>query len=218
MSTAQEWFEAFLLGKFELSYDENNVSEMRESALALYNLGVGSTAAQLFVAKNPIFFDTTLNPTLIANKLSQASAVSTGYGLAIEFAEFMDQRLKSCRTQVSIISQVFVPEIEAMTIFANKVFEESIGDYLIFVLKVSKEKETSLIYLHTLASTVYCCTQFLDFLKTNGQVDVNTKEIKESIISILKPYTEKYIGLELDNIQKKMMIEVQQWDKNVLFT
>lgn len=188
---------------------------MRESSLALYNLGVGQTAVQLFIAKNPIFFDSSYNPTLDRNKLPTVKGNSIGYSLANEFAEYMDLIISSSKDQINIISKVFVPELGSMTTFVNKVFDESIGDYLECVLRVAKERETSIVYLHTLASAVYCCTQFLDFLKGNGKVEVDTSTIKAGVIKILKPYCEKYIALEVDIMSKKLTAEVQVWDKSV---
>jgi recyclin-1 len=203
-----------LLGRFEQAYDINEIGEMRKAALALYNLDVGEVAVQLFVAKNPIFFDATYNPTLVLGKLS-TNGNSLGYSLANEFAEFMEFTISSCQRQIEIIAQVFVPELDAMTTFVNKVFEESIGEYLEFVLKFAKESGSEKVYLHTLASSVYCCTQFLDYLNKNGQVDVNTELIKKSVIKILKQYTDKYINLEVEVLQKQLIADVQEWDKMV---
>jgi recyclin-1 len=51
----------------------------------------------------------------------------------------MDHIINQCREQIEIIAHVFVPELDAMTVFVNKVFEESISDYLSLVLKEMSE-------------------------------------------------------------------------------
>ena len=135
--------------------------------------------------------------------------------MATHFAEFMDFVMDECKRQILLISQVFQPDLDALTKFINKVFEESIADYLSFILKSAKELGTTKIYLHTLASAVYCCTQFIDFLKKNPHTRVNTDNIKNSAISIFKVYTEKYLSLEIENSQKQYMELIEKWNKKV---
>ncbi|KAJ3328435.1 F-box protein: endocytic membrane traffic, recycling ReCYcling 1 [Blyttiomyces sp. JEL0837] len=229
LETTIEWFESMLLGQFERAYDTNNVPEMKRNAMALYELNGGAACVQLFISKNPIFFDHTFNPSLVASMLPSPSAAGVpqvaetqaareareakGYALADEFAKFMDHMLVSCRTQAAMVAKVFNPEMDAMTSFVSKVFEDSITEYLTAVLKTAREGEGVGIYLHTLATAVHCCTQFLDYIQNaEPGVTVHTEKIKESIAVIFKPYTEKYMPMELEFLGKKIDTEVAKWN------
>ena len=151
LESSIEWFESTLLGDFETAYDKNNIQEMRDNALAAYELNGGNNTVNVFIAKNPIFFDHTFNPSL----LPSIGGPAVGYALADEFAEFMDYMLNNCKKQAELVSKVFVPEVDALTLFVNKVFEDSISEYLSAVLSASKAREGVGIYLHTLATSVY---------------------------------------------------------------
>ena len=216
LNTAYEWFEAFILGQFERGYDSTNVDEMRTAASALYRLNGGHACVQLFVAKNPMFYDSTFNPSLISSKLPSISGPPGDYTLANDFASFMDYTLTQCKTQIDLVAQIFPPEMDAMTSFVNRVFEECLSDYLNAVLRAAKERESVKYYLHTLASVVYCCSQFMDFLRKNGKVSVNIEGLKKNTVDILKPYTEKYLPVEIELMNKRISVVVEKWSKRVI--
>ncbi|KAJ3190861.1 F-box protein: endocytic membrane traffic, recycling ReCYcling 1, partial [Dinochytrium kinnereticum] len=157
LETTIEWFESMILGQFERAYDAKNVAEMRRNAQACFHLNGGAACINLFISKNPIFYDQTFNPSLIPNlgvslpKDASAAKTATpsqpllqavGYDLADEFAKFMDHLLTSCKEQAGVVAKVFEPEMDAMTAFVNKVFEDSIAEYLTAVLATAKERET----------------------------------------------------------------------------
>ncbi|KAI9358642.1 exocyst complex component Sec10-domain-containing protein [Zopfochytrium polystomum] len=213
LETTIQWFESMLLGQFERAYDAGNIAEMKKNATAGYELNGGAACVQVFISKNPIFFDHTFNPSLVASKLpSGSSSDPQGYALADEFAKFMDHMLTNCRKQAAVIAKVFNPEMDAMTSFVTKVFEDSITEYLSAVLKTAKERESSAIYLHTLATAVHCCTQFLDFIRAaEPTVTVHSNRIREAIANIFRPYTQNYMELELEHLQKKIDSELNKW-------
>ncbi|KAJ3413198.1 F-box protein: endocytic membrane traffic, recycling ReCYcling 1 [Chytridiales sp. JEL 0842] len=216
LETTIEWFESMILGQFEKAYDNKNIAEMKRNATAAYELNGGSACVQLFISKNPIFFDHTFNPSLVASKLPSPEANGgnpAGYALADEFAKFMDHTLTSCRTQATLVGKVFNPEMDAMTAFVSKVFEDSINEYLAAVLKTAKEREGVGIYLHTLATSVHCCIQFLEYISTAEMgVAVHTEKIKESIAAVFKPFTDGYMQMELDFMSKKFDTELAKWN------
>ncbi|KAJ3117973.1 F-box protein: endocytic membrane traffic, recycling ReCYcling 1 [Phlyctochytrium bullatum] len=239
LETTIEWFESMVLSQFERAYDTKNMAEMRRNALACFELNGGAAVINLFISKNPIFYDQTFNPSLIpsltiarpASPVKQAAPAgktpaaepeptpsapllqSTGYALADDFAKFMDQLLTSCKEQAVIVGRVFEPEMDAMTAFVNKVFEDSIAEYLQAVLTTARERETSGIYLHTLATAVHCCTQFLEFIAAaEPGVRVETVKVTQSIITLFKPYTDKYIDLEVKHLGKRFDAELKRWN------
>ncbi|KAJ3287455.1 F-box protein: endocytic membrane traffic, recycling ReCYcling 1 [Borealophlyctis nickersoniae] len=213
LETTIEWFESMVLGQFERAYDTNNIKEMQRNALAAYQLNGGAACAQLFISKNPIFFDETFNPSLVASKLPSAGGPAVGYSLADDFAKFSDYMLNNCRKQAEIIAQVFPPEMDVMTLFVNKVFEDSVAEYLTAVLVAAKSRENLGIYLHTLATGVHCCTQFVDFIANNeAKVFVQVDQIKANIATLFKPYTETYIRQEMEHTRKKFDAELDKWN------
>jgi recyclin-1 len=222
LETTIEWFESMILGQFERAYDSKNVAEMKRNATAAYELNGGSACVQLFISKNPIFFDHTFNPSLVASKLPSANDPTnntpSGYALADEFAKFMDHTLTSCRSQAALVGKVFNPEMDAMTAFVSKVFEDSINEYLNAVLNTARGKEGAGMYLHTLATSVHCCIQFLEYISTaESAVVVHTDKIRESIAQVFKPHTENYMQLELDYMSKKFDSELTKWNSRVSY-
>lgn len=116
---------------------------------------------------------------------------------------------------MTIISQIFPSEMDAMTSFLSKVFEDCINEYLSAVLACSKEKESLGVFLYTVASCVHCCTQLVDFLGSRGEVDIRIEPIKKSLAVILKPNTERYVQLELEFLQKRVNTELEKINKAV---
>ncbi|KAI8851827.1 exocyst complex component Sec10-domain-containing protein [Chytridium lagenaria] len=201
LDTTIEWFESMVLGQFERAYDSKNDGEMRRNALACYHLNGGSACINLFISKNPIFYDQAFNPSLIPNlglslpNSDSGTSQSSGYGLADAFAKFMDHLLTSCKDQASIVGRVFEPEMDAMTSFVNKVFEDSIAEYLSAMLVTAKERETN---------------EYISVAEPG--VRVQTDKVKQSIIVLFKPNTDKYIDLELKHLTKRFDAELKKWD------
>jgi hypothetical protein len=215
LETTCEWYESMLLGQFDRAYDTKNIQEMRKNAAALYELNGGSAVVQLFISKNPIFFDENLNPCLVASNLAFGPE-PRGYTLADDFAKFTDTILNSCKEQAHLVSRVFPPEMNAMTLFVSKVFEESVTEYLSAILKAAKEFETVEVYLHTFATAVHCCSQFLEFISNAVPgVMVHTAKIRNNIAGIFKPYYDKYLPMELEHMMKRFDTELTKWKTRV---
>ncbi|KAJ3080943.1 F-box protein: endocytic membrane traffic, recycling ReCYcling 1 [Rhizoclosmatium hyalinum] len=216
LETTMEWYESMLLGQFERAYDAKQITEMKRNATACFELNGGASCVQLFCAKNPIFFDHTFNPSLVASKLpslATSSAEVRGYALADDFALFIDHTLESCSTQATVVGQVFNPAMDAMTIFVSKVFEDSIAEYLVAVLTVARDGEGIAIYLHTLATSVHACDQFLGFISTaDARVTVKTDLIRDAMRKIFAKDWEKYMIIEMDHLVKRMDAELKKWN------
>ncbi|KAJ3220816.1 F-box protein: endocytic membrane traffic, recycling ReCYcling 1 [Clydaea vesicula] len=214
LETTIEWFESMILSQFEAAYDKEKIGEMRKNAFILYHLNKGAACVQIFISKNPLFFDETYNPTLVGSKLPTATTGPQGYALADDFAKFIEHLLSNCRKQISIISQVFPAEMDALTLFVNKVFDDSIAEYLNAVLITAREREGVNMYLHTLASSIHSCLQFIDFLGKNKEVPVNTEVIKDNMSAIFKKYTERYIATEIEYLESRYKTEMDKWNKS----
>ncbi|KAJ3270288.1 F-box protein: endocytic membrane traffic, recycling ReCYcling 1 [Terramyces sp. JEL0728] len=207
-----EWFESLLLGQFDEAFDGHNIEEMKKNAHAAFQLNGGLGCVNVFISKNPVFFDHTYNPTLLASKLPTISGPSVGYLFADEFAKFMDHTLANCKIQADLISQVFDPSINALTLFINKVFEDSISEYLTSLLVAAKSREGLGIYLHTLATSVYCCSQFVDFIAKTNKEKVDATNIKKNINDIFSPYVNTYLDQELEHLKKNFKNQLEKWD------
>lgn len=189
---------------------------MRVNAYASYQLNGGMGCVNVFVSKNPVFFDHTFNPSLLDSKLPTLTGPSMGYALADEFAKFMDHMLQNCLHQAELVSQVFVPGIGAMTHFMDKVFEDSITEYLTAVVTAAKSREGLVIYLHTLATSVYSCAQLVNMLARNPyHVEIDQDKLKDKIKELFLPYVPTYVDLELEHLRKKFKKELDKWDKRV---
>ncbi|KAH6570887.1 hypothetical protein BASA60_007494 [Batrachochytrium salamandrivorans] len=213
LETTIEWFESMVLGQFERAYDRIDVDEMRLMATSLYHLNGGIACVHVFISKNPIFFDHTYNPSLVFAKLPAVTGPSVGYALADDFAKFMDYTLHNCRKQAELIARIFMPQLNAMTLFVNKVFEDSISEYMTAILMAAKSRENLGIYLHTLATSIYSCTQFIYYVSndTSGMavdVDVSKSVMKD----IVGPYVNKYIDQEMEHLNKRFTTELDKWD------
>ncbi|KAJ3384804.1 F-box protein: endocytic membrane traffic, recycling ReCYcling 1 [Entophlyctis sp. JEL0112] len=223
LETTVEWYESMLLGQFERAYDAKHVAEMKRNAVACMELNGGKNCVLLFCAKNPIFFDATFNPSLVASKLPNAitsSAEARGYALADDFARFMDHTLTSCTTQAILVSQVFPPSMDAMTTFVSKVFDDSISEYLVAVLRAARDGEGVAIYLHTLATAVHCCSQFLDLVSAvdvaGARVVVRTRPVKDAMARLFASDWNSYANVEMEHLGRVIDNELRKWNTRVL--
>lgn len=163
-----------------------------------------------------VFFDHTFNPSLLDSKLPTLVGPSMGYALADEFAKYTDHMLTNCLIQAELVSRVFVPDVHAMTLFMDKVFEDSISEYLSALVAAAKAREGLSIYLHTLATSVYCLSQFISHIGNNPHnVFVDQESLKARINEIFLPYTKTYLELELKQLREKFKAETDKWDKRV---
>ncbi|KAI9208175.1 exocyst complex component Sec10-domain-containing protein [Polychytrium aggregatum] len=214
LETTIEWFESMVLAQFDRAYDTKSYEEMRQNAMACFNLNGGASCVSLFVAKNPIFFDSTFNPSLIneAARLQVNGIKASGYALADNFASFMDHLLSNSHEQILVISKVFLPQMDAGTIFITKVFEDSVSEYLNSTLVAARDGESTGIYLHTLAATVHCCSQYVEFISSNAHgVALQTDNLKLAVAAMFKPYAETYINQEIDYMLKAFEGEFMRW-------
>ncbi len=136
-----------------------------------------------------------------------------GYALADEFAKYTDYMLTNCLEEAGLVSQVFVPDVSAMTLFMDKVFEDSISEYLTAVISSAKAKEELSIYLHTLATAIYACTQLIELIAKNPHnVYVDRDSLKFRINEIFAPYMSNFLDLELQQLKKRFKTEIDKWD------
>ena len=125
----------------------------------------------------------------------------------------MDYTLNNCLKQAELISSIFFPQVNAMTHFVNKVFEDCISEYMTAILVAAKSRENLAIYLHTLATSTYSCTQFIELIEKNHfNVYVDIELIKSAMKDLLKPYAEGYIDQEMDLLSKRLKAEIEKWN------
>jgi recyclin-1 len=219
LQSSIEWFESNLLGQFESAYDANDEFEMQKYALSSYNLNGGEAIVNLFISKNPVFFDTTFNPSLVLTNLPTKTGPAMGYLLSDQFAKYMDHLLTNCQHQVELVSKIFVPQVEAMTLFVNKVFEDSISEYLSSILGSAKAREDLIVFLQTLATSAYCCSQFVQFIVKNPfNVVVNAERVKAAMVDIFQPYSSKYLDDEMGYLKVVFDQEFEKFTGRVFWS
>ena len=161
-----------------------------------------------------MFFDLTFNPSLLDSKLPALTGPSMGYALADEFAKYMDHMLSNCSKQAELVSKVFVPDVHAMTMFLEKVFEDCISEYLNAVITAAKAREGLIIYLHSIASSIYSCSQLINLLAKNPYgVFIEKDNLRKRVSDMFSPYMSTYLDLELDHLRKRCKTEIDKWDK-----
>ncbi|KAJ3320091.1 F-box protein: endocytic membrane traffic, recycling ReCYcling 1, partial [Gonapodya sp. JEL0774] len=216
VQTTLEYFESSILGQFEAAYNRKDYTKMKEVAYAAYRLNGGQSIVQLFITKNPIFFDEQSNPTLIRSE--SAAAPRTTVALADQFGTFMQRTLENVKTQASVIRIVFPREMEAMTTFISSVFEQSIAEYLAAVLIEARAVSggQGAGYLHTLATTVKHTGAFLDFIGSLEEFagEQGHDKVAAAVWNTYKPYYATYLEEEIASLNGIYAKTVENWNKS----
>lgn len=100
-------------------------------------LGACSLCVQLFMDKNPIFFDPDYNPTYLFRSLSclpcrslpEVLSADTNHILSTKLLKFMTFIFRLCKQQLYIISEVFDSSFLASK-FIQTVFKDVLKEFL----------------------------------------------------------------------------------------
>jgi recyclin-1 len=212
LNTAVEMFETNLLSQFETAYDQHNNEQMKLCGNALVLLNGGHSVIGIFVHKNPIFFDPNLNPTLLDSKLPALNGPSVGGLLAEEFVIYMDKLLKNCREQRECVFLIFDPKVDVMTVFVKKIINEFISEYLDAVLNATKSRESIPMHLHTVATAVHCCSQFINYLNESN-FSIDKQLLINQVIDLFQPHLAEYKDLETKSLAKEYKEIIHKWDQ-----
>lgn len=142
------------------------------------------------------------------------SASQKGVINAHDFEEYIVNIRNVCQEQCKLSSLVFLPQMNAMTLFASKIFEDSVLECLNIVLARSKSSDTIEGFLDTFAIVLMNVEKLIEFLQENH---TNTDSIKQSVVRLVELYTEKYIQWELDTMKSKFNLELSKWNAEVRF-
>ncbi|KAI9020464.1 exocyst complex component Sec10-domain-containing protein [Hyaloraphidium curvatum] len=212
VAAAMQDLSNLLIASFAEAYDASDYVRMKEISQASYMLDGGAACVQLFLSKNPVLFDPTFNPSLIATNIP-AAADSDDFVLADSFATFMEQLLANVKSQIDIIADVFPPETRAITIYIQAVFQASVSDYLAAVLQQAKATDT-IGYLNTLVTAVAYCTQFVDVI--DEQLGGKAQWQKEDVLALVKGtfdvYYATYIDVELQALRERYQRDLSRWE------
>lgn len=224
-----DWFESTILNQFEQAYDNGNTSDMAKFALSAYNLNGGKSCVNLFISKNPIFFDSKFNPALLTtltsnnisrkeygkNRKSNKTSKSSSFLLVDEFSKYSEHILSTCNSQANIISKVFlVPSMNALTLFAVRLFDESIFEYLSTILTLSRENSETIVFLHLLANGVFFFIQFLESIANNKfNVPVHISRIRKPVLDLCTKHSSNFINVSITNLEERLLDLIKNYDR-----
>jgi recyclin-1 len=215
LAKTAERLETSFLSKFEEAYNQKDLKKMTEYANAGLHLNGGGAMVQMFIAKNPLLYDETYNPSLRASRLSEMSSSDSEnqFALSETFQKFMQQWLENIKEQASIIAEVFPPETNALSHFVEAIFQASVQDYISSVLAEANKRD-KVTYLNTLATAVNTCHEFLAFL--GGMDGDEGKHDFDAVLSLIadtfQPYFGTYISEELESLEHIYTTELGRWD------
>jgi hypothetical protein len=70
--------------------------------------------------------------------------------------------------------------------------------------------------LHTLATSVYSCSQFVQFIIKNPYgIVVNPLQLKTLVSNLFSPFLDSFLEQELEHLRKRTKLEIEKWDKRV---
>lgn len=176
LSHIMKSMDLLLLAKFEEASKADRTTEMAACANAEYILNGGLNCANYYLSQSPLFYDPKLNPSLAFVRLHHDldKAATGGANLASLFRDFMEKILETLHRQSDQIDEVFPAGVPTLVLFVNRLFQESILEYLEKTLTAAHKLEVGL-YVETLATCVKECTLVLEFIIQKATASVAAK-------------------------------------------
>lgn len=124
----------------------------------------------------------------------------------------MERLLTNVKTQTDIITKVFPPETQALSVYIQFIFQASISDYLSAVLQNARSGDP-VAYLNTLTTAVTYCTQFLDEIDSQLEDKSiwNKDDVWTSVKGTFEPYYAGYLEAELKAQRERCERELTRW-------
>ncbi|KAG2207550.1 hypothetical protein INT47_004300 [Mucor saturninus] len=198
VSALSQYFESASLHEFEVAYDVHNTADMKSYANALIALNGGSTCMQTYVQKHPIFYDNPFKPE--DNFITLPDDLTP-------FKKLMSLVTDELKQQSSLASQVFPEKMDAFYLFADRVFEDVIAEFVAQLLGRAMSFST-LLYLQTM-SVVLASTRKVIAVLTNPEEVPKPIEHDRGVNLLFKlflPFLDDYLYEEshyAQNITKK---------------
>ncbi|OAC99120.1 hypothetical protein MUCCIDRAFT_148702 [Mucor lusitanicus CBS 277.49] len=202
VNALSQYFESASLHEFEVAYDVHNTTEMKSYANALIALNGGSTCMQTYVQKHPIFYDNPFKP--------EDNFVTTHDDLT-PFKKLMALVTDELKQQSSLVIEVFPEKMDAFYMFADRVFEDVIAEFVAQLLGRAMSISTHL-YLHTM-SVVLTSTKKVINVLTSDELPKSIEKDRgiNLLFKLFLPFLDDYLYEEstyAENITKQY---IEEW-------
>ncbi|KAK4514320.1 ERMES complex subunit mmm1 [Mucor velutinosus] len=203
VNALSQYFESASLHEFEVAYDVHNTTEMKSYANALIALNGGSTCMQTYVQKHPIFYDNPFKP--------EDNFVTTHDDLA-PFKKLMSLVIDELKQQSSLVIDVFPEKMDAFYMFADRVFEDVIAEFVAQLLGRAMSISTHL-YLRTM-SVVLTSTKKVINVLTSDELPKSIEKDRgiNLLFKLFLPFLDDYLYEEstyAENITKQY---IEEWN------
>ncbi|CAO3629701.1 unnamed protein product [Mucor hiemalis] len=198
VSAISQYFESASLHEFEVAYDAHNITDMKSYANALIALNGGSTCMQTYVQKHPIFYDNPFKPE--DNFVTSADDLTP-------FKKLMTLVTDELKQQSTLAFEVFPEKMDAFYLFADRVFEDVIAEFIAHLLGRAMGFSTHL-YLRTMSVVLKTTNKVIQALTDGDQVPKPIEHDRgiNLLFKLFLPFLDDYLYEEsnyAENITKK---------------
>ncbi|CAO3606822.1 unnamed protein product [Cunninghamella echinulata] len=198
-----QYFESASLHEFEVAYDSQNMDDMKVYAHALVALNGGSICIQTFVQKHQIFYDNPFHPE--DNLTVSKSDLDP-------FNKFISAIKNELQQQAHVVSNVFPSNVDVFYIFADRVFEDVIAEYLTQLMGLAQEKGTK-IYLHTTSLALTLILTLVEVLvDTELPCHLDKERGTNLLFKLLLPFLDDYLYEEQAYVNKACEEAIENWN------
>ncbi|KAI8981081.1 exocyst complex component Sec10-like protein [Pilobolus umbonatus] len=203
INALSQYFESASLHQFEVAYDTNNMKDMKMYASALVSLNGGSTCMQTYVQKHPIFYDNPFKPE--DNFVDSPDDLSPFKKLMLLITEELKQ-------QSSVVYEVFPEKMDAFYMFADRVFEDVIAEFVAQLLSRAMSFDTHL-YLRTM-SVILSCTKKVINVLTSEDIPKNIEQDRgvNLLFKLFLPFLDDYLYEELNYAERVTKDSINEWN------
>ncbi|KAI1006544.1 F-box protein [Podosphaera aphanis] len=205
-------FEKTILHEFELSYDAGDIDGgMRRYAHVLSTLNGGHAAIELFVRKNPIFFDR----EILASPMSCLNQAPAEGIIFKPCRDFLKKLAGILNEQASIIDRVFPAGSDIFQILLEKVIDDIFCKYISLLLDGAHERnltsyvkavpgvfEQSLHFVSTLNPSIHSSQDF-------------ALRVKAMVYKVFNRHIKLYLQEEHAYFKKTAESKVGEWESKL---
>ncbi|GAA5805039.1 hypothetical protein HPULCUR_010552 [Helicostylum pulchrum] len=202
VNALSQYFESASLHEFEVAYDCHNTTDMKSYANALIALNGGSTCMQTYVQKHPIFYDNPFKP--------EDNFVSSPDDLT-PFKKLMSLVSDELKQQSMLASQVFPEKMDAFYLFADRVFEDVIAEFVAQLLGRAMSFSIHL-YLRTM-SVVLSTSKKVIAVLTSDQVPKKIEHDRgvNLLFKLFLPFLDDYLYEESNYAEQITKKYIDEW-------
>lgn len=205
-------FETAVSREFEQALDTDDVTgKMRKYAHVLASLNGGSTAVEMFISRNPILE----SKHKLGDPLETLNDRSSGNFLSHESFAFFGNLSSAFNEQITIIDQVFPPNVDVIVPFTKRTGELIICEYLTTIFDEAYRTNAE-CYLKAVSATCDQCFTYAKSLQpTPATGDEFYESVDEVIANAFAPHLDRYLTEELSFFKKKSDAEVGEWEQQL---